>query len=71
MNVRPSEITPERVWRSRRSFLGAAAGSIAGLGAHRHAAAAEPDRTNSLEQISRYNNYYEFSINKEAIWKLA
>jgi methionine sulfoxide reductase catalytic subunit len=68
---RPSEITPERIWCSRRSFLGAAAGSIASVGAHGHAAAAEPGPTNSLEQISRYNNYCEFSINKEAIWKLA
>jgi sulfoxide reductase catalytic subunit YedY len=35
------------------------------------AASAETEHPNSLEQISRYNNYYEFSTNKEVIWKLA
>ena len=71
MDARPSEITPERVWRERRRFMGAAVGSIAGAGGFSLAAAAEPERANSLEQISRYNNYYEFSVNKEVIWKLA
>ena len=71
MDVRPSEITPERVWRERRRFMGAAVGSIAAAGGFSFAAAAEPERANSLEQISRYNNYYEFSVNKEVIWKLA
>jgi len=71
MDARPSEITPERVWRERRRFMGAAVGSIAGAGGFSPAAAAEPERANSLEQISRYNNYYEFSVNKEVIWKLA
>jgi methionine sulfoxide reductase catalytic subunit len=71
MDPRPSEITPERLWRERRAFLGAALGAFAGAGLPRPAAAAEPDRPNTLEQISRYNNYYEFSTNKEVIWKLA
>jgi sulfoxide reductase catalytic subunit YedY len=71
MEVRPSEITPERVWRDRRGFLGAALGLLAGAGVHRMAASAESDRPNTLEQISRYNNYYEFSTNKEVVWKLA
>jgi len=71
MDVRSSEITPERVWWARRRLMGAAVGSIAGGGAFSLAGAAEPERANSLEQISRYNNYYEFSVNKEVIWKLA
>ena len=73
MLVRPSEITPERVWHDRRRLLGAALGSLAGAGLHRPAAAAaiEAEPLNSLEQIGRYNNYYEFSTNKEVVWKLA
>jgi len=71
MHVRPSEITPERIWLQRRTFLGAALGTAAGLGANGLASGAEPEPLNTLEQISRYNNYYEFSTNKEVIWKLA
>jgi len=74
MRIRPGEITPERVWRQRRAWLAQAAGTLAGAGAPglaRAAVAAELDVPNSLEQISRYNNYYEFSTNKEVIWKLA
>ena len=71
MQPRPSEITPERVWRERRHLLAAALGASVGLGRHGPAAAAAEERPNTLEQISRYNNYYEFSNNKEVIWKLA
>ena len=71
MRVRPSEITPERIWLKRRTFLGAALGTAAGASAHGLASGAEPEPLNTLEQISRYNNYYEFSTNKEVIWKLA
>ena len=71
MHIRPSEITPEPLWRERRRFLGAALGSFAGMGLPVSASGAETEHPNSLEQISRYNNYYEFSTNKEVIWKLA
>ena len=71
MSVRPSEITPERVWQQRRRFLVTALGASAGVGAYGPSAGAESDRPHTLEQISRYNNYYEFSTNKEVIWKLA
>ena len=73
MLVRPSEITPEHVWHERRRLLGAALASLAAAGLHRSAAAAgtEAEPLNSLEQIGRYNNYYEFSTNKEVVWKLA
>jgi len=69
-----SLITPERVWRERRLWIAAAAlGPAASLlGASREArAAADVGSPNTLEQITRYNNYYEFSSNKEAVWKLA
>jgi sulfoxide reductase catalytic subunit YedY len=71
MEVLPSEITPERVWRERRQFIGAAFGSIAGAQLPVHASLQETATPHTLEQISRYNNYYEFSTNKEVIWKLA
>jgi methionine sulfoxide reductase catalytic subunit len=50
-------------------LLGAALGALSG--ASLPVLAAEVEHPNSLEQISRYNNYYEFSTNKEVIWKLA
>ena len=68
--MRPSEITPERVWRERRAWLRAALGTVAGSVAGK-ALATMPEAPNSFEQISRYNNYYEFSTNKEVVWKLA
>jgi len=71
LEIRPGEITPERVWQQRRGFIGSALASFAGLGIHEPAAGAEAERPNTLEQIGRYNNYYEFSTNKEVIWKLA
>ena len=71
MRIRPSDITPEGVWRGRRNAVGVALGAAAGLGLPRMAAASGPGSPNTFEQISRYNNYYEFSTNKEVIWKLA
>ena len=71
MHIRPSEITPERIWLERRTFLSAALGAAAGGGVHGLASGAPSEPLNTLEQISRYNNYYEFSTNKEVIWKLA
>jgi sulfoxide reductase catalytic subunit YedY len=68
---RPSEITPERVWHERRRFLRSALAVSAGAGGVRAAGAGEAERPHTLEQITRYNNYYEFSSNKEAVWKLA
>lgn len=67
-----SHVTPERIWQARRRLVGAAFGSLAGAALPAGVASAEPtEQPNTLEQISRYNNYYEFSTNKEVIWKLA
>jgi methionine sulfoxide reductase catalytic subunit len=72
MRVRPSEITPEAVWRDRRRFVQATLGTLtSSLLPALPARAAEADVPNSFEQITRYNNYYEFSTNKEVVWKLA
>jgi sulfoxide reductase catalytic subunit YedY len=66
---RPSEITPESVWQARRDMLGAGLGLAAALALPARARAAEP--VNSLEQVGRHNNYYEFSTAKDVVWKLA
>jgi sulfoxide reductase catalytic subunit YedY len=66
---KPSEITPFAVWQRRREFIAAALALTGGRALAAQAPPAEVPHT--LEQISRYNNYYEFSSNKEAVWKLA
>src|SRR5688500_3234152 len=94
-DVDPAEITPEHVYRNRRSIMrGAAAGAIgagsallAGCGDLSGLSAAAPtpgtpgevstgadelgDQLNTYEQITTYNNYYEFSVEKEEPAKLA
>ena len=62
-----SDVTPESLFLNRRSLLrgGAAALALAASGA----GAASPYSTdaapNTLEEISNYNNYYEFGYGKE------
>jgi methionine sulfoxide reductase catalytic subunit len=86
--LKPSEITPEQVYLSRRDFLKAM--GILGAGAILSAAcasapntpasqpaatgvAANPTQTGlednltSYEAITSYNNFYEFSTNKERV----
>jgi methionine sulfoxide reductase catalytic subunit len=87
--VKPSEITPEGLYLSRRDFLKSA--GILGAGAILAACAGtsqsqQPtpvdlkasqdndelgDPLNSYYQITNYNNYYEFSTDKEAVARLA
>ena len=105
IKIKPSEITPEHIYLSRRQFikgLGAiAAGSLAlaacsddalqiedTLEANTAAAKApgtQPDAiseagqktdelgdpANTFEEIANYNNYYEFTTNKERVARLA
>jgi sulfoxide reductase catalytic subunit YedY len=87
--VKPSEITPEGLYLSRRDFLKSAgilsAGAIlaacagtpqsqqptpAGLNASRDTDELG-DPLNTYDQITNYNNYYEFSTDKEAVARLA
>lgn len=76
-----SEITPEHVYLSRRRFMAAAGalGAALALGAC-GAPEAPPadartdelgDRLNSFEQITTYNNYYEFTTDKQGVARLA
>jgi sulfoxide reductase catalytic subunit YedY len=84
-----SEVTPERIYRSRREFLmtatgvvGAAGAAAAGAWAWSRGGSADllaqapdlkstknakyiaTDKLNTFEQITTYNNYYEFGTNK-------
>lgn len=81
MRILPSEITPHRQWLARRQILRTAAGA-AGLGLGVGLSSPASGSTHPLEgvvtetphawdQITRHNNYYEFSSNKSVVWKLA
>jgi sulfoxide reductase catalytic subunit YedY len=79
--IRPSEITSESVYLERRKLLQAAlAAGVAGIGAgwtqrahavsdlkaERNAKYSLSDTPNSYEDITTYNNYYEFGLDKGA-----
>jgi methionine sulfoxide reductase catalytic subunit len=87
-DVPSSEITPERIYRSRRQFMqvtaagavGAVAGGLLGHdgfgldaaqqdlpAAKKSAFTTDPsvDPLNTFEQITSYNNYYEFGARKD------
>lgn len=79
-NIPASEITPKNVYLSRRDFMKTAA--VVGAGALLAACAPgtatettpnEPlaDVPTSLKDITNYNNYYEFSTDKEAVAPLS
>jgi sulfoxide reductase catalytic subunit YedY len=60
-SLRAADVTPEALWLNRRAVLGGLAGlGLVGAGGAR-ADALEP---NAWEDITRYNNYYEFGTDK-------
>lgn len=70
--IPPSEITPVELFRSRRAFLTTGAAALAALAAPAQArlsarasgySTAEPPT--SLEDVTHYNNFYEFGTGKE------
>ena len=79
--IRPSEITPEASYLNRRAFLAAAGGALAATVLPVDAAVRElqavpgPHSTsetpNSWEDITTYNNFYEFGTDKEDPWRNA
>ena len=95
--IDPSEITPRKLYLSRRQFIGSASAFTAGAfilaacqgnlpvvetGASPAESTSEPpvagaatdelgDPLTSYQDVTHYNNYYEFSTNKEAVAKLA
>jgi sulfoxide reductase catalytic subunit YedY len=83
--IDPSEITPRRLYLSRRQFIGAAGATIAGAMALAACQGSLPtvgtvppsytgpstdelgDPLTSYEDITNYNNYYEFTTSKTAV----
>jgi sulfoxide reductase catalytic subunit YedY len=71
-DVPSSEITPESVYLNRRKFIGmaaagaalAAVGAPASLAACTTEAGAQDDQPNSWDDITSYNNFYEFGTSK-------
>lgn len=70
-DIPSSEITPEGVYVNRRKFLAVAGVAAVGvLGSGRLVpviglAARQDDKPNTWEEITGYNNYYEFGTDKE------
>ena len=63
-NLIQADVTPEPLWLNRRKVIGGAlcAGVLGSIAYPAMAQALEP---NSWEDITNYNNYYEFGTNKE------
>lgn len=65
------DVTPPEIYRGRRLFIAQAAALLGAGWTNRQALAGGDEKPNSLEEITSYNNYYEFSTNKEAVRILA
>ena len=69
-DIAPSEITPHSVYLNRRQFMAGSAGlllpvaSIAALPASKSPYSAS-DKPNSRQEITSYNNFYEFGSGKD------
>ncbi|MCL4676867.1 MAG: molybdopterin-dependent oxidoreductase, partial [Pararhodobacter sp.] len=59
-----ADVTPKEMFLNRRALL-AGIGGAGALGLLGQGAAAQALEPNTLEQISSYNNFYEFGWNKE------
>ena len=67
--IKYSEITPEKIYKNRRSFIksiGLSAGSIAMTSfiSVNDALSQEEKKYTSYKDITTYNNYYEFGTSK-------
>ncbi|PWJ11435.1 protein-methionine-sulfoxide reductase catalytic subunit MsrP [Jannaschia seohaensis] len=61
-----ADVTPEAVWMNRRQLIAAlGAGSVAGASAPFAARAQEALEPHTWEQITNYNNFYEFGTRKD------
>ncbi|WP_306005146.1 protein-methionine-sulfoxide reductase catalytic subunit MsrP [Aquicoccus porphyridii] len=67
-DLSPGDVTPEAVWMNRRRIMaGAVAGAglgLAGLPGRGLAATGDALEPNSYEDITSYNNFYEFGTDK-------
>ncbi|WP_127104673.1 protein-methionine-sulfoxide reductase catalytic subunit MsrP [Pararhodobacter zhoushanensis] len=63
-DLSPTDVTPKGLWLNRRQLMAGVGGTaaLAMAGGSARAQALEP---NTLEQISTYNNYYEFGTGKD------
>lgn len=68
-----NDVTPEHVYLNRRQWItGAAAGlGLAGFGGQAAAQELDGREANSWEEITSYNNYYEFGTGKDDPYKNA
>jgi sulfoxide reductase catalytic subunit YedY len=64
-DVLSSEITSEAVYLDRRRFLGAVAAGAATLLPPEVLAAQQEDKPTSFEDVTTYNNFYEFGTGKD------
>src|SRR6185312_10761305 len=70
-DIKSSEITPESLYVNRRKFLaavGIATAGVLGSGRLLSAFASAPqqnEKPNTWDEITQYNNYYEFGTDKE------
>ena len=67
--IKYSEITPEKIYKNRRSFiksigLGASSLAISTIPFANKSLANERDKLTSYKDITTYNNYYEFGTSK-------
>ena len=67
--IKYSEITPEKIYKNRRSFiksigLGASSLAISTIPFANKSVANERDKLTSYKDITTYNNYYEFGTSK-------
>ena len=72
--IKYSEITPEKIYRNRRSFIksmGLGAGSITltSIPFINNARSEQKDKLTSYKDITTYNNYYEFGTSKSDPYK--
>ena len=67
--IKFSEVTPEKIYRHRRSFIksiGLSAGSVAltSIPFINNARSNEENKLTSFKDVTTYNNYYEFGTSK-------
>jgi sulfoxide reductase catalytic subunit YedY len=62
--LRPSELTPEPVYLNRRQFMLGSAGLLLSADALAASPFSTREKENSWQDITRYNNYYEFGTDK-------
>jgi methionine sulfoxide reductase catalytic subunit len=67
--LRYSDVTPRSLWLNRRGFLSAFAD--AALPPLRKSVFSAPDKLNTWDEVTHYNNYYEFGTRKNQPAELA